>query len=111
MSCVGRTVLVAAALLLVLGSAVSPPASAEDKKSNILVIMGDDGGWFNIGAYHQGMMSRKTPNLDKLAAHIPVRCRRSIAGARRTSSRGSLVHSLAHNQPRPKCHIPVKNAW
>ncbi len=30
--------------------------------------MGDDIGWFNIGAYHQGMMSGKTPNLDKMAA-------------------------------------------
>jgi len=50
MSCVGRIVLVAAASLLVLGSAVSLLASAEDKKPNILVIMGDDVGWFNIGA-------------------------------------------------------------
>src|SRR6202795_1166277 len=38
------------------------------KKPNILVIMGDDVGWFNVGAYHQGIMSGKTPNLDKLAA-------------------------------------------
>ena len=30
--------------------------------------MGDDIGWFNIGAYHQGMMAGRTPNLDKLAA-------------------------------------------
>ena len=30
--------------------------------------MGDDIGWFNIGAYHQGIMAGKTPNLDKLAA-------------------------------------------
>jgi arylsulfatase A-like enzyme len=37
-------------------------------KPNILVIMGDDIGWFNVGAYHQGIMSGKTPNLDKLAA-------------------------------------------
>jgi arylsulfatase len=43
-------------------------AQAADKKPNILVIMGDDVGWFNIGAYHRGMMSGKTPNLDKLAA-------------------------------------------
>ncbi|KHK01340.1 arylsulfatase [Desulfovibrio sp. TomC] len=43
------------------------PAAAQ-KKPNILFIMGDDVGWFNIGAYHQGMMSGKTPNLDKLAA-------------------------------------------
>src|SRR5262249_47746904 len=43
------------------------PAHAADKP-NILVIMGDDVGWFNIGAYHQGIMSGKTPNLDKLAS-------------------------------------------
>jgi len=36
-------------------------------KPNILFIMGDDIGWFQIGAYHRGMMSGKTPNLDKLA--------------------------------------------
>src|SRR6201993_4908793 len=30
--------------------------------------MGDDVGWFNIGAYHQGIMSGKTPNLDRIAA-------------------------------------------
>jgi arylsulfatase A-like enzyme len=38
------------------------------KKPNILVIMGDDVGWFNIGAYHRGIMSGKTPNLDRLAS-------------------------------------------
>src|SRR5260221_2192078 len=43
-------------------------AMAADKKPNIVVIMGDDVGWFNVGAYHRGMMSGKTPNLDKLAA-------------------------------------------
>ena len=35
---------------------------------NIVVIMGDDIGIWNIGAYHQGMMAGTTPNLDKLAA-------------------------------------------
>jgi arylsulfatase len=43
-------------------------ALAAERKPNILVIMGDDVGWFNIGAYHRGMMSGKTPNLDKLAS-------------------------------------------
>ena len=43
-------------------------AQAKIKKPNILVIMGDDMGWFNIGAYHRGIMSGKTPNLDKLAS-------------------------------------------
>jgi arylsulfatase A-like enzyme len=53
-------------LLLLLTLAVAP--GAPQKKPNILVIMGDDVGWYNIGAYHQGIMSGKTPNLDKLAA-------------------------------------------
>src|SRR5207249_7978058 len=42
--------------------------TSSGKKPNIVFIMGDDVGWFNIGAYHRGMMSGKTPNLDKLAA-------------------------------------------
>jgi arylsulfatase A-like enzyme len=44
------------------------PAAAQQQKPNILVIMGDDVGWFNVGAYHRGIMSGKTPNLDKLAS-------------------------------------------
>lgn len=46
------------------------PATAQQQQRppNILVIMGDDVGWFNIGAYHRGIMSGKTPNLDKLAS-------------------------------------------
>ncbi len=56
-----------ALFLLIAFVAVAQSASAADKKPNILVIMGDDIGWFNIGAYHRGIMSGKTPNLDKLA--------------------------------------------
>ncbi len=48
--------------------AVATKAAAAGTKPNILFIMGDDIGWFNIGAYHRGIMSGKTPNLDKLAA-------------------------------------------
>ena len=43
-------------------------SSASGRPPNIFVIMGDDVGWFNIGAYHQGMMSGKTSNLDRLAS-------------------------------------------
>src|SRR6266403_1502532 len=39
----------------------------QDKKPNILVIMGDDIGMWNIGAYHRGMMAGRTPHRDKLA--------------------------------------------
>jgi arylsulfatase A-like enzyme len=34
---------------------------------NIVVIMGDDVGLWNIGAYHRGMMAGTTPHLDKMA--------------------------------------------
>jgi arylsulfatase A-like enzyme len=48
--------------------APAAPRSANGKKPNIVVIMGDDIGMWNIGAYHRGLMAGKTPNLDKLAA-------------------------------------------
>jgi arylsulfatase A-like enzyme len=48
-------------------AALASSAIAQEKKPNIIVIMGDDVGWENIGAYHQGLMYDTTPNLDKLA--------------------------------------------
>ena len=47
-------------------SAVTPVSAQQ--QPNIVVIMGDDIGWFNIGAYHRGIMAGRTPNLDQLAA-------------------------------------------
>ena len=59
----------AAVMLLIVGvNGTARAQTASGKKPNILVIMGDDVGWFNIGAYHRGIMSGKTPNLDKLAS-------------------------------------------
>ena len=49
-------------------TAPAAPEKGEAKKPNIVVIMGDDIGIWNIGAYHRGMMAGRTPNLDKLAA-------------------------------------------
>src|SRR5260370_1494443 len=49
--------------------AQQPPAtSPAGQPPNIVFIMGDDIGWFNIGAYHRGIMASRTPNLDKLAS-------------------------------------------
>src|SRR5262249_52709513 len=45
-----------------------PPPAASGRPPNIVFVMGDDIGWFNIGAYNRGIMSGKTPNLDKLAS-------------------------------------------
>jgi arylsulfatase A-like enzyme len=39
-----------------------------NSQPSIITIMADDVGWFNIGAYHRGIMAGKTPNLDRLAA-------------------------------------------
>src|SRR5271156_930069 len=65
--------LVAASALLDAGVA-SParaqqpaPAPSTGQRPNIVFIMGDDIGMWNIGAYHRGMMSGTTPNLDKMA--------------------------------------------
>jgi arylsulfatase A-like enzyme len=51
-------------------SAQAQPQSpqASNQRPNILFIMGDDIGWFNLGAYHQGIMASRTPNLDRLAS-------------------------------------------
>ena len=43
------------------------PAVAQQQKPNIVVIMGDDIGMWNIGAYHRGLMAGRTPNLDQIA--------------------------------------------
>ena len=47
-------------------AAVSAMAASE--KPNILVIMADDVGWASLGAYHGGIKSIETPNLDRLAS-------------------------------------------
>jgi arylsulfatase A-like enzyme len=62
-----RFLVIALLIGAIIGLSSARTAWAQDKKPNILVIMGDDVGWFNIGAYNQGIMSGKTPNLDKLA--------------------------------------------
>ena len=59
----GLTVLTASTALI----GANGTAQAADKKPNIVVIMGDDIGMWNIGAYSRGMMAGRTPNLDKLA--------------------------------------------
>ena len=60
--------LITTALALPLAFSGAASAQTAAKPPNIVVVMGDDIGWFNVGAYHQGIMAGKTPNLDKLAA-------------------------------------------
>jgi arylsulfatase len=67
---VNKTILgvIAGVSLLAVGAQAGQAQTASSKQPNILVIMGDDVGWFNIGAYHRGIMSGKTPHLNRLAA-------------------------------------------
>src|SRR5829696_5456166 len=61
----GATALISVALS---GPGSTPAAAQPHQRPNIVVIMGDDIGIWNIGAYHRGMMAGRTPNLDKIAA-------------------------------------------
>ena len=42
-------------------------ANNAKKVPNILAILADDLGWFELGAYHRGIMGTKTPNIDSIA--------------------------------------------
>jgi arylsulfatase A-like enzyme len=62
-----RRTLALLAACFVTATVACGPVVAQQSKPNIVVIMGDDIGMWNIGAYHRGMMAGKTPNLDKIA--------------------------------------------
>jgi arylsulfatase len=66
----GGSLLAMSTIGAVANTAISTTAMAQasGQPPNIVVIMGDDIGIWNIGAYHRGMMAGRTPNLDKLAA-------------------------------------------
>jgi arylsulfatase len=57
-----------ASLMLAVTSPVLAQAPPPSKPPNIVVIMGDDVGIWNIGAYNRGMMAGRTPNMDKIAS-------------------------------------------
>jgi arylsulfatase A-like enzyme len=40
---------------------------ADKKKPNVLLILADDVGWFDVGAYNRGIMGGPTPNIDRIA--------------------------------------------
>jgi arylsulfatase A-like enzyme len=35
---------------------------------NVVLIIADDVGWFDVGAYHRGIMGGATPNINRVAA-------------------------------------------
>jgi arylsulfatase A-like enzyme len=38
------------------------------EQPNVLLVLADDIGWFDVGAYHRGIMGTRTPNIDRIAA-------------------------------------------
>ncbi len=63
---VGGILAAAAMTTAAVAPAKAADAPTQSKKPNILVIMGDDIGMWNVGAYTHGMMGR-TPNIDSIA--------------------------------------------
>ncbi len=76
----------ASALLLIF---ITVPSEAQ-KKPNIVFIMGDDIGWLNMGCYNQGLMSGRTPNLDRIAAE-GIRFTDYYAEASCTAGRANFI--------------------
>src|SRR5215813_6766872 len=84
-----RVCLLAAAASAVFVAA--PHLSAQSaQRPNIIFIMGDDIGWYNIGAYHQGIMAGRTPHLDRMAAE-GVRFTDYYAEASCTAGRANFI--------------------
>ena len=59
----------AIALIVLTSSLFAITTQAETKKP---CIMGDNLDWFNIGAYHLGMMADRTPNLNPVRLDLLV---------------------------------------
>ena len=53
----GKLSLALATVAMLFGVAAPLAANAENKKPTIVVIMGDDIGMWNTGAYHRGLMA------------------------------------------------------
>jgi len=64
-----RTVWLGLLALLVAVTVASMPAAAQQqKRPNIVMLMSDDTGWFDLGAYLGGAnLGHPTPNLDRIA--------------------------------------------
>ncbi len=93
---------------LMLAAGFAGPAAAQekgkDKKPNIVVIMGDDIGIWNIGAYHRGMMAGRTPTSTSSrlkACSSPITMRRRAARQVEPLCHRRAAHPHGHDHGRP----------
>ena len=66
------------------------PSPKTKSPPNIIIIMPDDVGWYNIGAYNDGIMAGITPNIDKIAQE-GMRFTDYYADPSCTAGRASLI--------------------
>lgn len=65
----GLSCAVALLVTAVTGAVISSPAQAQEKRPNIVMLMTDDTGWNDFGAYTGGgvALGHPTPNVDRIA--------------------------------------------
>ena len=84
---------------------IAGPAAAQEKKPNIVVIMGDDIGMWNIGAYHRGMMAGQDtePRQAHQRGHVVHRLLRrgELHGGSRQLHHRRIAHPHGYDHGRP----------
>jgi Sulfatase len=75
------------------------PASAQDKKPNIVMLMTDDTGWGDFGAYAGGgkALGHPTPSIDRVAKEGATFT--SWYGQSKLHGGSCLVHHRSHPDP------------
>jgi hypothetical protein len=82
------------------------PAAPAGQRPDIVVIMGDDIGMWNIGAYHRGLMAGRTPNLDKIASEaVRAEQRHGHGGRLPRALHDPLAGQGAGGQSRERNHL------
>ena len=86
------------------GTIVCPPAAAQEKRPNIVMLMTDDTGWNDFGAYSGGgvALGHPTPSVDRIAKEGATFTELVRSGELHCGPR--LVHHRAHSDPLGAVH-------
>jgi arylsulfatase A-like enzyme len=60
------------------------------QRPNVLLVLTDDVGWFDVGAYHRGIMGCRTPNIDRIAVEGAL-CTDCYGQASCTAGRAAFI--------------------